>query len=740
MSSVVDHSETASAIGSTSPLDDSDLPIDTASFSSLAPSSSPPLGVCRKTTSPIWQYCRKEEGKSAPTAWLDSSGTKWWHCQPCFDKKRMKKYNYSGGSSAIVSHLRKEHHIMLSSRQESRRDATQSRLGDITAFLGHDALPATKKRKATAEPDALDQATLRELYCRYTVACSLPFAHVEQPAFRDFVRYIRPVADDLLPRSAGTVKIDLQNAYDNKKEFIKRALQNALSSIHIVPDNWTSPNCLGVIGFTAQFVTEDHGLQSIVLRIRELDGQHSGENMAEAIMEFIREYGIASKVGYFMMDNAGNMNTMIDKVSDGLEHEFDIFYDPLPHRLRCFGHIINLAVMEFLIGRRPPTTDPYHGPSDEEVEQWRKRGTIGKLHNIVVYITWTPQRLKAFIALTDGLRLRRDNDTRWNSWYRMVEWVLRPKIRHAITIFCAQDPALQDDALTSSDWVTLAEIHKFLEPFHDATIANEGMRDSICNVLPTMDYLLHHIEAAKKATALPQLATMMETAWAKLADYYELTEDSPVYSAATVLNPSLKWAYMEKTWEDKAEWVERAKARVGQLWRETYKPTDSTACCPALCSGSTQEPVPRRPNGYKMWMKEQKATIFNMDDDEYEVHCREPVIMVSDPLKWWLESAQRRRFPNLSLMAIDILSIAPMSTETERLFSKAKLSVTDQRGSMNVETLNLLECLRSWDGSALIVPSEVSLLLCHVCHCLIVTCRVRSSIQPPQVPSSTYRT
>ena len=87
------------------------------------------------------------------------------------------------------------------------------------------------------------------------------------------------------------------------------------SSIHIVPDNWTSPNCLGVIGFTVQFVTEDHGLQSLVVRIKELEGQHNGEHMVEAIMEFIREYGIASKVGYFMMDNARNMNTMIDKIS-----------------------------------------------------------------------------------------------------------------------------------------------------------------------------------------------------------------------------------------------------------------------------------------------------------------------------------------------------------------------------------------------------------------------------------------
>ncbi|KID93912.1 Ribonuclease H-like protein, partial [Metarhizium majus ARSEF 297] len=218
-----------------------------------------------------------------------------------------------------------------------------------------------------------------------------------------------------------------------------------------------------------------------------------------------------------------------------------------------------------------------------------------------------------------------------------------------------------------------------------------------------MDYLLHHIEAAKTATTLPHLATMIETAWAKLADYYELTEDSPVYSAATVLNPSLKWSYMERTWEDKLEWIEKAKERVGQLWRETYK---SISSCPILRPSRPQDCTTKRLNGYKIWMKEQKSIIFNKDDDEYEVYCREPVMTISDPLKWWLEPAQRRRFPNLSLMAIDILSIPPMSTETERLFSKAKLTVTNVRGSMNIDTLNLVECLRSWDRSALILPSD----------------------------------
>lgn len=202
---------------------------------------------------------------------------------------------------------------------------------------------------------------------------------------------------------------------------------------------------------------------------------------------------------------------------------------------------------------------------------------------------------------------------------------------------------------------------------------------SISDVLPTMDYLLHHVETATEATALPQLATMMETAWAKLADYYELTEDSPVYSAATVLNPSVMWAYTENTWECKSKWIKRAKAPVEQLWRDQSEATPS-ASVPR--PGSIQETGLKKPNGYKLWMKEQKATIFNMDNDEYKVYCRGHVIMVSNPLNWWLESAQRRRFPTLSLMAIDILSIAPISTETERLFSEAKLSVTDGRGSM----------------------------------------------------------
>jgi hypothetical protein len=155
----------------------------------LGTSTDVALNVLRQKTSPIWLHCRLADGKTDPGAWVDSDGTRWWHCQPCFEKKKAKRYKYSGGSSTIISHLRKEHNIMICGKHEASREVTKRRLGSIASFLAGEASHPAKKRKSTAEEDELDPETLRELFCRYTVACSLPFAHVEQPSFRDLILY-----------------------------------------------------------------------------------------------------------------------------------------------------------------------------------------------------------------------------------------------------------------------------------------------------------------------------------------------------------------------------------------------------------------------------------------------------------------------------------------------------------------------------------------------------------------------
>ena len=49
-------------------------------------------------------------------------------------------------------------------------------------------------------------------------------------------------------------------------------------------------------------------------------------------------------------------------------------------------------------------------------------------------------------------------------------------------------------------------------------------------------------------------------------------------------------------------------------------------------------------------------------------------------------------------MALDILSIPAMSAEPERLFSGAKISITDRRNRLSIQSIEALECLKSWFG------------------------------------------
>jgi hypothetical protein len=85
------------------------------------------------------------------------------------------------------------------------------------------------------------------------------------------------------------------------------------------------------------------------------------------------------------------------------------------------GHILNLAVHSFLFVTNSENLEDDELGTMEIKEQlkllgeWRKKGPLGKLHNFIVYLQTSPQRMHKFLALTKGKRLSRDNKTRWNS-------------------------------------------------------------------------------------------------------------------------------------------------------------------------------------------------------------------------------------------------------------------------------------------------------------------------------------
>src|SRR3979409_2214909 len=64
--------------------------------------------------------------------------------------------------------------------------------------------------------------------------------------------------------------------YGKTKSQVRELLKNALTSVHLSIDGWTSPQqTMAVLGIVAHFVGANGRLYGIVLGFEELDGPHS---------------------------------------------------------------------------------------------------------------------------------------------------------------------------------------------------------------------------------------------------------------------------------------------------------------------------------------------------------------------------------------------------------------------------------------------------------------------------------
>jgi hypothetical protein len=67
---------------------------------------------------------------------------------------------------------------------------------------------------------------------------------------------------------------------------------------------------------------------------------------------------------------------------------------------------------------------------------------------------------------------------------------------------------------------------------------------------------------------------------------------------------------------------------------------------------------------------------------------------VRNPLEYWAN--RQHRYPRLSKMAMDFLTIQPMSAEYDRVFSSAGKMITFDRGRLDAATIGICQVLRSW--------------------------------------------
>ena len=210
----------------------------------------------------------------------------------------------------------------------------------------------------------------------------------------------------LIP-TRNTIRSWVMDEFRKQKRQLRDDLREAQSNIHLSFDLWTSPNYYAIITIVAHYIDKNGARQTKLLAMRQLEGEHTGANQAQIVLNIIGEYRFGGKVGYFMLDNASSNDTAVDLILKTLYPNMSV-KQRKRRRLRCLGHVVNLCAQAFLLGEKADTTleelELAYSRHDFEsiAKLWRQQGALGRLHNIVRYIRMSPQRREEFRRVIVG--------------------------------------------------------------------------------------------------------------------------------------------------------------------------------------------------------------------------------------------------------------------------------------------------------------------------------------------------
>ena len=423
--------------------------------------------------------------------------------------------------------------------------------------------------------NAINIPAFEEALARLLAVRNIAHTFIEYPEFHAVILSCNYMARDVFLRSRRAVPKLLEKTFTQHKQGLVEKLHNSLSSmVHFTIDMWTSSEQKAAYQAIVVHLVdaETREVSQALLSLREFKGSHSWELQAKTFLEVVKEYDLGRRIGYFTMDNHEANDTMLEGIAEEIEG-----LDAVGRRLRCSGHIMNLIqedeqegideAYERLI--RLSGTGGVSITRAQATEEWRGFGVLTKLHNVCMYSRSSTSIYNDFKSKI-GRALPRDNDTRWNSWFRLIDVAIerRAKLMDWIQENHAK---IEKDALDHSDWDELGDIHAFLQVFHQISV-RQGRENTLDEVLAHMDFLHEHFTQTKnQAFSNPRFYARFHVAWLKFEKYYQLTEQAPVYVAGILLHPALRKSYLSEQWKRNPAWVSGAVKAVRKIWLTEYK-------------------------------------------------------------------------------------------------------------------------------------------------------------------------
>ncbi|KAG7000877.1 putative AC transposase [Fusarium oxysporum f. sp. conglutinans] len=713
----------------------------------------------------------------------DSSGGRRWVCRRCIQNKNPKPRSFAEkGIQNANAHLFKGHGIRAppdKTKSAAEKKAEKLKAKDqrsIAEVMKLDTRLPREQDIANSLVKGFDRKHFQRLLLEWIIEENHAFSVCEQGRLRQIFEYLNPlvkITDANITRT--TIRRKVLSAYEMHKDKVVAALKQSCGLIHVSFDGWKSGNRHSLYGIACFFRDENSQPRKLALGVPELRTRHFGHNIAAEILDVLDAYGIQDKIGYFTLDNAESNDKAMEVIGG------ELGFVGSRRRGRCFGHTLNLSAKALLFGHNVEAFEEQLSGeaalSEAEHTLWRRKGPVGKLHNLVVdvrrsdqltYLLRSIQRSEFDLSSDPRIRARQpvdliiDNDTRWLSQLYMIRRaiILRPFIEQLVLKHrqqweqdnrskrtgnlrkSAREPriCLEENQLTVNDWVVLEHLAKLLGFYEDAvkTLEGDGQQrkrkggwvgsyGNVWEVIQGFEFLLEVLEDYKQlASEIPDAEHFrinVNLGWEKLNKYYSRLDETPIYYTALALHPAFRWGYFENEWKDNTKWVMKAKQMIREVWESNYRHLQMVR------SPVDDEPVAKRQRKYYnpfqaycertrpvlgYGLVKEEATLsddINEDTNELELwqsSWEDGDNDVRDPISYWHE--RKRRYPRLSRMALDFLTIQPMSAECERMFAAAGRMVTPLRNRLDADIIGMCQVLRSWLRAGVIDDLDVSLL------------------------------
>ncbi|GBC12853.2 zinc finger BED domain-containing protein RICESLEEPER 2-like [Rhizophagus irregularis DAOM 181602=DAOM 197198] len=488
------------------------------------------------------------------------------------------------------------------------------------------------------------EKNLRKWLTNWIILEDLPFTIVE-----GWLKWIlKKVTGGFHLVSADTIRCDIIQYHIDIRITIQKILKETLGKLSLSLDIWTSTVVKSYMGITVHFIDNSWKLQQITLDFIELEGSHTGKNIAEELITVLNLYGISKKINSITTNNASNNDTMFSYLELWAKDN-DIDFSENNQQCRCFAHVVNLAVQAALKELKPE---------------------IDKIRNLIVKSRSSSQRRKKFSEIS---KLNGVDD-------------LLPILDVFDKIILANEFSdLNNIKLSQSDWTSLENIAAFLRE-------ERKKKATISAVYPMYNLLMGHAEKKmNKNKTSNNIALAANAAWNKLYEYYNKASEETHY-IATILDPRWKIKYF-KDWEDGENgddnlYYKNAKemfTRKFDEYHSIYYPVSGTLNNNLDEDEDSEDslfPVPkqfRNNNGH-----DELNSYFNSTPEPGTINV----------LEWW--KGHKSNYPTLAKMARNYLSIPATSAPVERLFSESGNLITPERNRLRSDIIRAIMCLRSW--------------------------------------------